>query len=116
MEEPKPPTPPYLLNEILTFVRWGGQIECRSLHNQALFDRNIGRQSELERKYSALPTEKLRNACHRRYCSRSLGWELRYLNLPPSLVAKVTECTDIPQQHPHPVSHFITSTWPAGLS
>ncbi|KAL1922124.1 uncharacterized protein VTP21DRAFT_10766 [Calcarisporiella thermophila] len=102
MEEPKPPTPPYLLNEILTFVRWGGQIECRSLHNQALFDRNIGRQSEMERRYSALPIERLRNACHRRYCSRSLGWELRYLNLPPSLVAKVTECTDIPQQHPHP--------------
>ncbi|KAL1914132.1 uncharacterized protein VTP21DRAFT_11357 [Calcarisporiella thermophila] len=90
MEEPKPPTPPYLLNETLTFVRWGGQIECRSLHNQVLFDRNIGRQSEMERRYSALPTEKLRNVCHRRYCSRSLGWELRYLNLPPSLVAKST--------------------------
>ncbi|KAL1916164.1 uncharacterized protein VTP21DRAFT_6168 [Calcarisporiella thermophila] len=56
----------------------------------------------MERRYSVLPTEKLRNACHRRYCSCSLGWELRYLNLPPSLVAKVTECTDIPQQHPHP--------------
>ncbi|KAL1916667.1 uncharacterized protein VTP21DRAFT_5371 [Calcarisporiella thermophila] len=51
---------------------------------------------------SMLPTEKLRRAYHRRYCDRSLGWDLKFLNLPPILVAKVTECADIPQQHPHP--------------
>ncbi|KAL1914253.1 uncharacterized protein VTP21DRAFT_9067 [Calcarisporiella thermophila] len=49
IEEPKPPTPPYLLNEILTFVRWGRKIECRSLHKQALFEVNSGRQPEMER-------------------------------------------------------------------
>ncbi|KAL1920426.1 uncharacterized protein VTP21DRAFT_803 [Calcarisporiella thermophila] len=59
----------------------------------------------MERRFSMLPTEKLRRACHRRYCDRSLGWDLRFLNLPPILVAKVTECTDIPQQHPHPLYH-----------
>ncbi|KAL1916860.1 uncharacterized protein VTP21DRAFT_5564 [Calcarisporiella thermophila] len=92
MEEPKPPTPPYLLNETLTFVRWGGQIECRSLHNQALFDRNIGRQSEMEPKERVPPP-----------ILQPFSWMGAPLpQLTPSLVAKVTECTDIPQQHPHP--------------
>ncbi|KAL1921097.1 uncharacterized protein VTP21DRAFT_11732 [Calcarisporiella thermophila] len=47
----------------------------------------------MEHRSSMLPTEKLRRAWHRRYCDRSLGWDLRFLNLPP-------------------VSHSIIATWP----
>ncbi|KAL1919873.1 uncharacterized protein VTP21DRAFT_1805 [Calcarisporiella thermophila] len=33
-EEPKPPTPPYLLNDILTLLINRGRIECRSLRDK----------------------------------------------------------------------------------
>ncbi|KAL1916163.1 uncharacterized protein VTP21DRAFT_6167 [Calcarisporiella thermophila] len=59
-------------------------------------------QSEMERRYSAQLTERLKRACERRYNDFSLEWEHGYLILPPNLVEKITKCSAIPRQHPPP--------------
>ncbi|KAL1916204.1 uncharacterized protein VTP21DRAFT_5821 [Calcarisporiella thermophila] len=59
-------------------------------------------QLEMERRYPAQPTERLKRACKRRYNDFSLEWEHGYLILSPDLVEKITKCSVIPRQHPPP--------------